>query len=814
MYLKLLIITVIPAIVAGIIYIIQKKEIFSKISYFGRQLIIGTVFGVIACLGTEFGVDVGGALANVRDAAIVSCGLIFGGPSGIIAGLIGGFYRWFAVYWGAGEYTRLACSLGCIIAGLCAGFVRKYMFERKKPGWVMGFFIGASVEVVHINLLFFTNMSDLSKTLSILDALTIPMIICNGIGVSLSIFVICILAGENLLPNTKKNLIKIAQTVQYWLLATVLVALVLSSVFTYYIQNTIAKRDTQKIMQEAIRDIMNEVDDASDNNLLKLTKDIASVLEDFDEESIKSEDLSFYAEIFDVDEINWVNSEGIIVASNNPNYIGFDMKSGEQSRDFMSLVTDKRELVQDYGPVTYDSSISMKYAGVRIKNLKFIQVGYGSKRFQDDISEQVRKAAKNRHIDDSGYFVITDENLKYISYSEGSDIRYLSDDSGPDIFGTVVQDNDEFGMFRTTILDRDVFVMYSSTESFYIFAVYPMDEAYFTRNVAAYANGFTEIIIFAVLFALIYILIRVVVVNNIYKVNKSLGEITGGNLNTVVNVRNNEEFSILSNDINSTVETLKRYIAEAASRIDAELQYAKDIQAAALPNIEPNFVHKEEYDLNACMFTAKEVGGDFYDFYYVDDTHLAITIADVSGKGIPAALFMMTSKTMLRNMVESGMPIEQAVTNANERLCENNDANMFVTVWTAVIDLITGHVCFANAGHNPPVIKKEDGKFEFLPCKSGLVLAGMAGIKYRLQEFDMEPGEVLYLYTDGVTEATNSSNELYGNDRLIEALNKEYNDDISMAELCVSVKKDVDIFVAEAPQFDDITMVAFKYNKI
>lgn len=812
MYIKLLIITIIPTLVSTVLYLLKKKGIFDRFSKSFKQIIAGLIFGIIACFGTEYGVDVGGALANARDAAIVTCGLVCGGPAGIIAGIIGGVYRWFAVYWGAGEFTRVACSVACILAGLIAAFVRKYMFEKKMPGWVMGLFLGTAVEVIHLNLLFFTNINDIHKTLSVLDALGQPMIICNGIGVALPILVITLLSGGSIFLSRKKGKIKIAQTVQAWLLGTVCLALVFSSYFTYSLQKGIADYDVKEAMESTIKDIRKDIIDASDENLLNITSDVA--------ETIVSNDISDkaglkeLAEKFNVDEINLVNTDGIIIASTNDNYDGFDMKSGEQSKEFMCLVENERSYVQDYMPTTYDSNESMKYAGVRIRGMKFVQVGYGSTRFKDDIKRRIELAAVNKHVDVDGYIVITNAELGYESYTEKCDVdQFLSEDSGPELFGPLVQQNKEFDLANGVILDKDVFMMYASAESYNIIAVYPMEEAYFTRNIGLYANGFTELIIFAVLFVIIYILIRVIVVNNIYKINQSLGEIVGGNLDTVVDVRNNEEFSLLSNDINSTVDTLKRYIAEAASRIDAELQYAKDIQAAALPHISPNFEGKDEYELNACMFTAKEVGGDFYDFYYVDDSHLAITIADVSGKGIPAALFMMTSKTMLRNMVEAGMPIEQAMTNANARLCEGNDANMFVTVWAAVIDLKTGHVSFGNAGHNPPVVKKSDGKFEFLPCKSGLVLAGMDGVKYRLQEFDIEPGDVIYLYTDGVTEATNANNELYGNDRLIDALNEKYDDNVTMEGLCSEVKADVDKFVGEAPQFDDITMLAFRYQK-
>lgn len=811
MYLKLLGIASIPGIASIIVYLIQKKGWFSKLSYITKQLIIGLLFGFIACLGTAYGVDVGGALANTRDAAIVTSGLLFGGPSGIIAGLIGGVYRWYAVYWGAGEFTRLACSIACVLSGIYAAFARKYMFENKIPGWIMGFFVGSVMEVIHLMLLFFTNLDDMDKTLEVLNALTIPMIICNALGVAFSIFVITLLSGSEIFYNRKKYKARISQTIQGWLLFTVLLALIFSSVFTFYQQSGIASLDARTIMEDTLSDVTQEIKDASDDNLLRITAQIENELSKND--VITDSMLSDYCRIYNVNEINIVNKSGIITQSTNPSYINFDMNSGEQSHEFMCLISEKRSYVQEYMPVSYDSDILMKYAGVRRSKGGFVQVGYTTDGFYDDLKSRISLAAVNRHIESTGYVLILDKNNRFVSYSSNSDIPFLSDEAGNTVFGRIIANIPEKTIVTGNVLNRDVYCMYTKAEGYTIVAVYPINEAFFTRDVALYANTFIMIILFAILFALIYILIRIVVVNNIHKINQSLAEITGGNLDTIVNVRNNEEFSLLSNDINSTVDTLKRYIEEAASRIDAELQYAKDIQSSALPNVSPDFVNKSNFELHACMFTAKEVGGDFYDFYYVDDTHLAITIADVSGKGIPAALFMMTSKTMLKNMIESGMSIDVAMTSANEKLCEGNDADMFVTTWAAVIDLETGHIIFGNAGHNPPVIKKKDGSFEYLKCRAGLVLAGMDGFKYRSQEFDMEPGDVLYLYTDGVTEATNSNSELYGEDRLLTSLSANYNSNTSMEELCSSIKSDVDLFVGDAPQFDDITMLAFKYTK-
>ena len=810
MYTKLILTIALPTVFAVSIYVLNKKKVFDSLNSFVKQALLGIIFGVIACILATFGSKSSGELIRLSDSAVLCAGLIFGGPAGIISGIVCSVYCHFASFITVYGFIRTGLVIGSVVAGLYAAFARKFMFENKMPSWVMGLFVGITMEVIHLNILFSAKVNDFKDILKVLNAITIPSIVATGVAVCMPILVITVITGEPVFMKIKGKA-RISQTVQTWLLVTVLVALVSSSLFTFSLQAMIANMDTESIMADTISDVKKDIIDASDDNLLKKTEKISADIMNGD--VTESQELARIAVVYNVDEINRVNKDGIIYATTNEKYMNYDMRQGEQSAEFMCLIEDsERSYVQRLMPVSYDAATNMKYAGVRVKGGEFVQVGYNESRFYNDIKERITLSAVNRHIGNKGYVVITDNDFGYQSYREDSDILYLSDLSGPSIFGEMIKDAGEYTIVEGNILNRDVFCMYTTAEGYYIIGVYPEDEAYFTRNIALYANAFTEIIIFAVLFAVIYILIRVIVVNNIFKINQSLAQITGGNLDTVVDVRSNEEFSMLSNDINSTVDTLKRYIAEAASRIDAELRYAKDIQASALPHIEPNFVGKDEYELHACMFTAKEVGGDFYDFYYVDDNHLAITIADVSGKGIPAALFMMTSKTMLRNMIEAGMSIEEAMTSANERLCESNDANMFVTVWAAIIDLQTGLMEFGNAGHNYPVIRKKDGSFEFLKSKPGMVLAGMDGVRYRRNEYQLEPGDVLFLYTDGVTEATNINNELFGDDRLIDSLNKSYKENITMEEICVSVKKDVDVFVAEAPQFDDITMLAYKFK--
>ncbi len=244
-------------------------------------------------------------------------------------------------------------------------------------------------------------------------------------------------------------------------------------------------------------------------------------------------------------------------------------------------------------------------------------------------------------------------------------------------------------------------------------------------------------------------------------------------------------------------------------RIASELNVASQIQTSMLPCIFPAFPNRTEFEIYASMNPAKEVGGDFYDFFLIGQEKLAFLIADVSGKGIPAALFMMIAKSLIKGYAESGRSADEIFTLANEKLCESNDAGMFVTAWLGIINLNTGELEYANAGHNPPLVKKANGGFEYLNLPSGFVLAGMEGIKYRKNKTLLKKGDRIYLYTDGVTESTNEAEALYGEDRLRKVLNESF--ELSAEGLCNAVKNDIDAFVGNAPQFDDITMLCFDY---
>ncbi len=293
--------------------------------------------------------------------------------------------------------------------------------------------------------------------------------------------------------------------------------------------------------------------------------------------------------------------------------------------------------------------------------------------------------------------------------------------------------------------------------------------------------------------------------------------ISSGDLTHQAAVRQNDEIGDLAVAFNGMAGSLNSYIRDLTNvtaekeRIGAELDIATHIQASMLPCIFPPFPDRKEFSIFASMAPAKEVGGDFYDFFMVDDTHLAVVMADVSGKGVPAALFMVIGKTLIKDHTTPGRDLGEVFMEVNRLLCESNSEEMFITAFEGVLDLETGRFDFVNAGHEMPFICKKDGSYAPYKIRPGFVLAGMEGTRYRMGSMELEPGDKLFQYTDGVTEATNGSNELYGMERLEAVLNR--NAEVSPDELLPAVKADIDRFVGEAPQFDDITMLCLEFRE-
>ena len=285
----------------------------------------------------------------------------------------------------------------------------------------------------------------------------------------------------------------------------------------------------------------------------------------------------------------------------------------------------------------------------------------------------------------------------------------------------------------------------------------------------------------------------------------------------VPQIRTGDEVEQLADAFRKMEEDMLAYIRSFMAvtaekeRIGAELNVATQIQADMLPRIFPAFPARTEFDIYATMDPAKEVGGDFYDFFLVDDDHLAVVVADVSGKGVPAALFMVIAKTLIKNHAQNRETPAEVFTHTNAQLCEGNDAGLFVTAWMAVLEISTGKLTYVNAGHNPPLLQRAGGSYEWLKSRPGFVLAGMEGMRYRENEMELHPGDRLFLYTDGVTEATDANKELYGDDRLLAALDRQGN--VPVRQLLTGIKESIDAFVGDAEQFDDITMLGLEYRE-
>ena len=603
---------------------------------------------------------------------------------------------------------------------------------------------------------------------------------------------------------------RISTSFQKWLLLIVGIAFAVTLAFLGGYQTKLFTDSAESLLDVYIKDVRQDIYDTADRNLLTLARAAANEVNSQGE--VSDEFLRGMLDRYKLSEINIVNPEGIIIVSTDTRQVGYDLKSaGLQSAEFLALLGAMPEYVQAFRTIDFDGKTKRKYAAVALDYGGFIQVGYDEKAHYASMYVAVLEVVRNRHVGEDGFLIVADSKWNIISD------RY--NNAAQPITILTAMTRDFASIDKAVMFDEGIYIggkfqrcfcMYDETEGFRILAVYPYSEAMASRDVSLKVMTAMQILIFGALFILIFYLVRKLVVRNIHKINESLSAITAGNLDTVVDVRSHLEFDSLSNDINATVDTLKRYIKEAEERIDAELAFAKAIQHSALPTVHPLYDNRKEFDIFASMHTAKEVGGDFYDFYFIDEDHLAFLIADVSGKGIPAAMFMMRSKTIIKSYAESGMSVEEVFTLANEKLCEGNDAGMFVTAWMGILNIRNGKVLFANAGHNHPLVKHSDGTFEYLKSRAGFVLAGMEGVRYRKNELVLEPGDAIYLYTDGVTEATDLNEELYGEDRLHSILEK-YKDE-TMEVICSEIKKDVDLFAGEAPQFDDITMLALKYN--
>jgi phosphoserine phosphatase RsbU/P len=322
-------------------------------------------------------------------------------------------------------------------------------------------------------------------------------------------------------------------------------------------------------------------------------------------------------------------------------------------------------------------------------------------------------------------------------------------------------------------------------------------------------------IILAVLLMVYYLSNRIA--EPIIILKNGVKTVSAGDLDHVLNINTGDEIEELARAFNKMTDDLKEYInnlqktTAEKERIESELQVANKIQSSMLPRSFPPYPDIENLDLYAMMEPAREVGGDFYDFFPLDAHRFCFSVGDVSGKGIPAALFMVITRTILKNLAMQGSSLDEVFFRTNNLLCSENVEDMFVTVFMGILDTRNGEVEYVCAGHNPPLIAMQGGEYRFLEVKRNLVLGGLENYPYQAQRQTMQPGDVLFLYTDGVNEAMNGKGELFGEDRMCASLNQV--GDLRVRRIIEQVKEDVGVFVGETPASDDLTMLALTLTK-
>ena len=672
MILKMSGITCVAIAITVILWWFSRKSELNGI----KKLGIGLLYGLFAIFSTHYGILYDGMIINVRDLGPLMAGLFFSPTSGIIAGLIGGIERYIAgTYFGVGSYTRVACGLSTCLAGFVAAGLRLTLFKKNKMSGFYAAFIGSTMEVFHMYVVFITHRDDLKMAFTVVKTCAVPMIVFSGLGLAAAEILIKICAGEwkNPFRKTKKSEVSIFTTFQFWLFIVTATVVVASFLFSYRIQTQSAIQSRSEDLKEAAQQIRTA----------------------------------------------YLNEVPIIMADRSVTY---------------SIVTEDLNVI----------------------------VG-------DSAGESITQA-------------------QYDEFRSHRGNIYTGDYWGKRSLITVGVD--QFGTLLITAMSNE--------------------EVYWNRDAQAYEIALADILLFTVIYIIVAYLVNHIVIDNIRMINLSLEKITKGDLNEEVTVRNSSEFSELSDDINETVGALKGYITAAEKRMESELMMAKSIQESALPR-HFEFPERDDFELYAIMNPAKEVGGDFYDFFFVGEDLLALVIADVSGKSIPGAMFMMRSKTTIRNIAETCTDPSEVLYKTNNILYEGNEASMFVSVWIGILDLKTGKMRCANAGHEFPTIMRANGDYELIKDKHSLVLAVMSDVKPKEYEIELKKGDRLFVYTDGVPEATNVDDVQYTTERMLEALNKTK--ELSISETPDFIADDISAFTGEAEQFDDITMLAIEYKK-
>jgi len=717
-----------------------------------RPVRTGVWFGLLAAFANTFSADVGGMGISVRliDAPPMVAGFFFGPVAGVVSGSIAAFERTLTPLWGVGVATWGRCSLSTLLVALYAAALGKWVFDGKRPPVLAAVVTAAFGEVLHLSLNGLFGLGHLAETIEIIVAAVTPMTVGSGLTAGLS--AIACDGGQNF----RKNLF--ATPAPLFLLFGLAFGLVIVG------SAVAAGRYSASALEQAIQDIETRLDDQIGYMLHRDAAALASQIRAPRPES--RQQVGKWAEIYDVDEINVVGTNGIIVASNEPAVdVGKTDFFGNPTvkAPYRELMTGDRLFVkQRFRPSVEDPDNLYKYIAVRLPEGGLLQMGYSWKHLMTEFREFFFPMFVDTNVGKTGFYVIAGRRGRIVERVAGH----------PEANGKTLRDigftPGNLSVSAGTLFPARVFgvwsrcVFYDRIGGWRIYAVLPFAETQGPALFLCLATGFI-LFLMCVLFRLVMIRFR---------------------------------------RAQDRIDALR---AEEEKRRADDMRLAHQIQKSELRT---SFPETDAYRLFASMKPAREVGGDFYDFYTLDDGRFVVTIADVSGKGVPAAFFMMKAKEKLKNCLHREPSLVAALAAANRTLVRNNEAEMFVTVWIGLYDPATGMLEYASAGHNPPLLHHADGSVEWLKVRPSPPMAAVDGVTYRSQMAQLQAGDSLFLYTDGVTEAQNAQHELYGDDRLEAAVRRA--EDAFVTE----IGADVDRFVAGADQADDITMMTLDIKAV
>ena len=577
----------------------------------------------------------------------------------------------------------------------------------------------------------------------------------------------------------------------------------LVAIFTLWRTETIrAKRDVEVLLQVNYRDVGKAFTDRADYQLATVARDLAKRLGSAGR--LAAGEAASICEEEEIAEIYDVDARGIVVGGSR--LVGSYMGAGPQSGEFLKLLEPDgpETLSQPDRPRTSDGKV-FKYAAARYPDRSgYVEVGWSEERFLKFLRQRAYGYTRSWHIDERGYIVFVDRDGVVTSHADMSLAgKTLLEATGLDPAAVPTGT-----LFRATLGGTPMFCYAGPVRDYLAVLADPVEDAFASRDRSMPLTAGVLLAIFAALFTFAALMLRSRVSEAVRRIGGALRRIAGGDLEGRVDVRSSLEFSELSDNINATVGALRDAAEERVRRIEAELELGRTIQQAALPT---DFPAEEGWRLAASMEAAREVGGDFYDFFPVGETHRAFLVADVSGKGITGALYMMNAKTLLKDalLAEPAHDPAEALTRANDELCRNNPAEMFVTAWVGVLDLETGRVAFANAGHNPPLRLHAGAAPEWIREKSGCPLGCFEGVAYKRRELSLSAHDAIFLYTDGVTEAMDPAGALFGDARLAATLS-DAGSQVPRA-LDVAVHAAVSAFATGAPPADDLTILAVQW---